>query len=74
MTDDADSWLSSRKATNQLLGFIIVVLASGFISINDGDYEGLAIVAKLLLALVLVGAIVLFLGWLLGTDGPNGDE
>lgn len=68
MTDDADSWLSSRKLTNQLLGFVIVVLAAGFISIDGEGYAGVRIVAELLLVLVLVGAIVLFLGWLMRAD------
>ncbi|RKD93812.1 hypothetical protein [Halopiger aswanensis] len=61
MTDD--SWLSSRKATNQLLCVGIVVLAAGFVSIGEG-YGGLQPVAKLLLMVVLAGSVLLVLGWL----------
>ena len=46
---------------------LIVVTAAGFVSIGDG-YGGLQTVAVLLLALVLVGAIVLFLAALILYD------
>lgn len=64
---DVTPWHSSRKTTNHLLGLLIVVTAAGFVSIGDG-YGGLQTVAVLLLALVLVGAIVLFLAALILYD------
>ncbi|WP_247003650.1 hypothetical protein [Halosolutus gelatinilyticus] len=64
MNDGWEAWVASRKATNQLLGFMIVVLAAGFVSLGGG-YGGLQIVAELLLMLILLGAIILFLAALL---------
>ncbi|WP_254766398.1 hypothetical protein [Salinilacihabitans rarus] len=70
---DENSWLSSRTATNQLLVVTIVVLAAGFISV-DGGYGGLQVVAELFLVVVLLGAIVLFLGWLVSPDRPDAES
>ncbi|WP_459810691.1 hypothetical protein [Halopiger thermotolerans] len=67
---DADSWLSSRKATNQLLCVAIVVLAAGFVSIGEG-YGGLRAVAKLLLVVVLASALLLALGKLVSPPPPD---
>ncbi|AEH35982.1 hypothetical protein [Halopiger xanaduensis] len=63
MVDNADSWFSSRKATNQLLCVGIVVLAAGFVSIGEG-YGGLQPVAGLVLIAVLASPVLLVLGWL----------
>ncbi|ELZ16367.1 hypothetical protein NP511_09495 [Natrinema thermotolerans] len=69
MSDGEDSWLASRETTNRLLGFAIVVLAAGFVSVGDIGPAAIRVVAESLLILILVAAIVLFLGWLLRTDG-----
>ena len=73
MTDDWDAWLSSQKTTNRLLGLLIVVVAAGFISLDDG-YVGLQIVAELLLGLVLTAVILLFLGWLVREPNDRDTE
>ncbi|MFC4541005.1 hypothetical protein ACFO5R_03560 [Halosolutus amylolyticus] len=62
------SWVSSRKATNQLLGFMIVVLAAGFVSVGDIGPGSIQVVSEAVLVLILVVAIVLFLGWLMLYD------
>ncbi|WP_049929089.1 hypothetical protein [Halopiger goleimassiliensis] len=64
MADSIDAWLSSRKATNQLLVAAIVVIAAGFVSVGAGP-DNLRVVSELLLTLVLFGAAVLGLVWLL---------
>ena len=68
MSDAEDSWLASRETTNRLLGFVIVVLAAGFISVGDIGSTAIRVVAESLLILILVAAVVLFLGWLLRID------
>ena len=65
---DVTPWHSSRKTTNHLLGLLIVVTAAGFVSLGEGAYGGLQLVAELLLAAVLVAAMILFLAALIQYD------
>ncbi|WP_265109587.1 hypothetical protein [Halosolutus halophilus] len=65
MSNDADeSWIASRKLTNQLLGFGIVVLAAGFVSVGEIGPASIRLVSETLLVAILVAAILLFLGML----------
>ncbi|ELY97880.1 hypothetical protein [Natrialba asiatica] len=69
MTDDTN-WLRSRKTTNQLLAFGIVVLAAGFVSVGDLGPASIRFVAETLLVVILVCSIALFLALLARTDDP----
>ena len=68
-SDADDSRLSSRKTTNQLLAFGIVVVAAGFVSVGNLGPEAIRYVAEVFLVAVLVGALLLFLALLMRDDG-----
>ncbi|WP_049924301.1 hypothetical protein [Halopiger djelfimassiliensis] len=69
MDDETESWIASRKTTNMLLAFGIVVLAAGFVSVGDIGPASIRFVSETLLVLILVGALLLVLGYLMHSDG-----
>ncbi|NGM68769.1 hypothetical protein G6M89_07060 [Natronolimnobius sp. AArcel1] len=64
MSDANRPWLSSRKATNQLLLVLIAVLTVGFVSLGGDGSAGIRIIADLILVVVFCGLFAAVIGYL----------
>ncbi|OVE83567.1 hypothetical protein [Natronolimnobius baerhuensis] len=68
MSDTNRPWLSSRKATNQLLLVLIAVLTTGFVSLGGDEFYNIRIIADRFLMILFFGLFVTALGYLLFTE------